>query len=195
MKNQIKVIYMRTKTNILLASALIITVVLLSCNNISESIQRDVFINPKAISFTIPKISDTDSIILIKDINTKSLNLDSLINGQSDKFGAKNIKSIKIKDFKLALLDTNSLNNIQNIETIIVTIRASGQDTLIIARTNPSNSKASKLTIPIVTGSPDVKTYLTSPAFSYNLTGILRTATTKELKAEITATYTITVGL
>jgi len=195
MKNQIKVIYMRTKTNILLASALIITAVLLSCNNISESIQRDVFINTKAISFTIPKISDTDSIILIKDINTKSLNLDSLINGQSDKFGAKNIKGIKIKDFKLALLDTNSLNNIQNIETIIVTVRASGQDSLIIARTNPSNTKASKLTIPIVTGSPDLKTYLTSPTFSYNLTGILRTATTKELKAEVTATYTVTVGL
>ena len=186
---------MRTKTNILLASALIITAVLLSCNNISESIQRDVFINTKAISFTIPKISDTDSIILIKDINTKSLNLDSLINGQSDKFGAKNIKGIKIKDFKLALLDTNSLNNIQNIETIIVTVRASGQDSLIIARTNPSNTKASKLTIPIVTGSPDLKTYLTSPTFSYNLTGILRTATTKELKAEVTATYTVTVGL
>ncbi|WP_214226795.1 hypothetical protein [Pedobacter sp. B4-66] len=186
---------MRTKINILLTSALIITAVLFSCNNISESIQRDIFISPKPVAFTIPKISDTDSIILIKDINTKSLNLDSLINGQVDKFGAKNIKNIKIKDFKLALLDTNSLNNIQNIETIIVTIKASGQDSLIIARTNPSASKAAKLTIPLVSGISDLKGFLTSPSFNYKLTGILRTATTKELKAEITATYTVTVGL
>lgn len=195
MKNQIKVIYMRTKINILLASALIITAVLFSCNNINESIQRDVFVSPKPVSFTIPKITEINSIMLIGDLNIKSLNLDSLISNQSDKFGAENIKSIKIKDFKLELLDTNSVNNIQNIQTIIVKLKAADQEDLTIAGANPSNSKADKLTIPIVSGSNNLKTFITSPSFIYNLTGIFRTVTTKELKAQVTATYTVTVGL
>lgn len=186
---------MRTKINILLASALIITAVLFSCNNINESIQRDVFISPKPVAFTIPKITETDSIMLIGDLNIKSLNLDSMINGQSDKFGAENIKSIKIKDFKLELLDTNSLNNIQNIQTIIVNLKASEQKDLTIAGANPSNSKTDKLTLQIVSGSPDLRAFLTSPSFTYNLTGVFREATTKELKAQVSATYTVTVGL
>lgn len=195
MKNQIKVIYMRTKINILLATALIITAVFFSCNNISESIQRDIFISPKPVSFTIPKISLTDSLMPIGNLNVKSLNLDSLINIQTEKFGAKNIKSIKIKDFKLALLDTNSLNNIQNIEIITVKINATGQKEQSIATAAPSDSKAALLTIPLVSGISDLKSFLTSPSFNYSLTGELRTATTKELKAQVTATYVVTVSL
>lgn len=195
MKNQIKVIYMRTKINILQASALIIITVLFSCNKISESIQRDVYIYPKAISFTIPKITNTDSVMLVGDLNIKSLNLDSLIKKQSDKFGVANVKSIKIKEFKLELLNADSLNNIQNIETITVKIKAPGQPDQSIATAAPSNSRATKLTIPLVSEGSELKTFFTSPSFSYSLSGVLRTATTKELKAQVSATYTVTVGL
>lgn len=186
---------MRTKINILLASALIITAVLFSCNNISESIQRDIFISPKPVSFTIPKITDTDSLMSIGNLNIKSLNLDSLINIQTEKFGAKNIKSIKIKEFKLELLNADSLNNIQNIETISLKINTAGQPDQSIATAAPSDSRATKLTIPLVSGIPDLKSFLTSPSFNYSLTGELRTATTKELKAQVTAMYIVTVNL
>jgi len=186
---------MRTKINILQASALIIVAVLFSCNNISESIQRDVYIYPKAVSFTIPKITNTDSVILIGDLNIKSLNLDSLIKDEAKRFGASNVKNIKIKEFKLELIDADSLNNIQNIETITVKIKASEQADQSIATAAPSNSRTTKLTIPIVSGGSDLRTFLTSPSFSYSLSGELRTATTKELKAQVSATYTVTVGL
>jgi hypothetical protein len=196
MKNQIKVIYMRTKINTLLASALIIATVLLSCNNIKESIERDLFITPAdGISFTIPKIASTESGTLIGDLNVKNLNLDSLINKESSSFGLSNVKNIRIKEFNLELLDADSLNNIQNIENIIVKLQASGQTEQSIATVNPPNTRATKITIPITSGSSDVRSFLTSPSFTYNLSAKLRTATTKELKARVKVTYAIRVGL
>ncbi|ATP56603.1 hypothetical protein CPT03_09010 [Pedobacter ginsengisoli] len=197
MKNQIKVIYMRTKIKTLLASALIITTILLSCNNIKESIERDLFITPTGgISFTIPKISSTESGAVIGDLNVKNLNLDSLINNASPRFGLKNVKTIRIKEFNLEFLNADSLNNIQNIENIIVKIQASGQTVQSIATANPSsNVVTSKLSIPITAGNSDIRAFLTSTSFSYNLSAKLRTATTKELKARATVTYTISVGL
>lgn len=188
---------MSTKIKTLLASALIIITILLSCNNIKESIERDLFITPTGgISFTIPKISSTESGAVIGDLNVKNLNLDSLINNASPRFGLKNVKTIRIKEFNLELLDADSLNNIQNIENIIVKIQTSGQTAQSIATANPSsNVVTSKLNIPITTGNSDVRSFLTSPSFSYNLSAKLRTATTKELKARATVTYTISVGL
>ncbi len=188
---------MRTKIKTLLASALIITTILLSCNNIKESIERDLFITPTGgISFTIPKISSTESGTVIGDLNVKNLNLDSLINNASPRFGLKNVKTIRIKEFNLEFLNADSLNNIQNIENIIVKIQASGQTAQSIATANPSsNVVTSKLSIPITAGNSDIRTFLTSTSFSYNLSAKLRTATTKELKARATVTYTISVGL
>jgi hypothetical protein len=196
MKNQIKVIYMRTKINTLLASALIIATVLLSCNNIKESIERDLFITPaEGISFTIPKITSTESGTILGNLNVKNFNLDSLINKESSKFGLGNVKNIRIKEFNLELLDADSLNNIQNIENIIVKLQASGQADQSIATVNPPNTRATKLSIPITSGSSDVRTFLTSSSFTYNLSAKLRTATTKELKARVKVTYAIRVGL
>lgn len=187
---------MRTKINTLLVSALIIATVLLSCNNIKESIERDLFITPAGgISFTIPKISSTESGTILGDLNVKNFNLDSLINKESSRFGLKNVKNIRIKEFNLELLDTNSLNNIQNIENIIVKIKASGQTDQSIATVNPPNTKAAKLTIPITSGNADVRSFLTSSSFTYSLSAKLRTPTTKELKARATVTYAIRVGL
>lgn len=187
---------MRTKINTLLASALIIATVLLSCNNIKESIERDLFITPAdGISFTIPKIASTESGTLIGDLNVKNLNLDSLINKESSSFGLSNVKNIRIKEFNLELLDADSLNNIQNIENIIVKLQASGQTEQSIATVNPPNTRATKITIPITSGSSDVRSFLTSPSFTYNLSAKLRTATTKELKARVKVTYAIRVGL
>lgn len=196
MKNQIKVIYMRTKINTLLASALIIATVLLSCNNIKESIERDLFITPAdGISFTIPKITSTESGTILGDLNVKNLNLDSLINKESSRFGLSNVKNIRIKEFNLELLDADSLNNIQNIENIIVKLKTSGQADQSIATVNPPNTRATKLSIPITSGSSDVRSFLTSSSFTYNLSAKLRTATTKELKARVKVTYAIRVGL
>nr|WP_294870099.1 hypothetical protein [uncultured Pedobacter sp.] len=187
---------MRTKINTLLASALIIATVLLSCNNIKESIERDLFITPAdGISFTIPKITSTESGTILGDLNVKNLNLDSLINKESSRFGLSNVKNIRIKEFNLELLDADSLNNIQNIENIIVKLKTSGQADQSIATVNPPNTRATKLSIPITSGSSDVRSFLTSSSFTYNLSAKLRTATTKELKARVKVTYAIRVGL
>ena len=187
---------MRTKINILLISSLIIAAAFISCNNIKESIERDLFITPDSISFTIPKITSTASGTLLGDLNTKNLNLDSLINNNAPRFGLKNVKNIRIKEFNLVLLDADSSNNIQNIENIIVKIQASGQTAQSIATANPSSGTVTnRLNVPITSGSSDMKSFLTSSLFTYNITGKLRTATTRELKARVKVTYTVTVSL
>ncbi|RYE55265.1 MAG: hypothetical protein EOP48_10575 [Sphingobacteriales bacterium] len=165
-----------------------------SCKKISEALQTNVSSSPKVVNFEIPILAQSSSEITYKEVAVK-INMDSLVKVVAPSFGASNIKSIKLKSFKVEFSEGDNANNFANFESIKGRIMADGQPGLdIVSIANNPDVTSSALIFPISEGL-ELKDYLSGGSFRYVLKGKVRRATTKVLKAQAYVVYDFTLGM
>ncbi len=171
-----------------------LTIFTSSCDKVKDALKTNVSISPSDVNATIPIISNTTENQTIGEFNL-NLDLGALIKEQVGSMGIKNLKSVKIKSFKITLTDANDANNFANMEKIEGRLSASGQaEIVVVSVLNNPDTYASSLTIPS-SGDIELKNLVTGTQVKYSLKGKLRRATTKTLAAKITAQYNLVLGV
>lgn len=166
-----------------------------SCSKINESTQMDIAVSSPASAFNIPIISSTATGSTIAGINL-NLNLDSLIKAQAPRFSPTNITSIKLTSFRVALTDSvEAENNFGNIENLTVTLQAAGQTSNTVAALSLPDNIVGGVDIAIAATDNDLRPYFSGTQLRYVITGKLRRATTKILKAKVTSSYRLKLNL
>lgn len=185
---------MKIKHTLFTALLIAISISIFSCGKISESLERDVIVSPDQIDFEIPLVENTDSEGSLGTIPV-SMNFDSLIREQTTELGVENAMSFHLTSLQLTLDSTAEESNFGNFERINVYIQSDSEPEILIAKLdgNP-NSKNGNLNVPLVANRPDLKNFLSSPSFKFNLKGKARNPTTYVMKATATMSYSLKVG-
>ena len=79
-------------------------------------------------------------------------------------------------------------------EGIQVEINSAGKKATLARATDNSSAKSGSIMVPGGVSTADLKDILNASSFNYDIRVKLRKPTTKELKAKVTASYTISVG-
>ena len=167
-----------------------------SCKKVEDALNltADVSLTPKSLEFVIPITSTSDTSKTLREIEV-NMNVDSLIKLKDPSYDKSKIKGIKIKGFKLEIVNSDDANNLANFSSIHSQISANGKTPLVIvSKDNNPDVKASELLVP-ASESLDIKDYVTSTTFKYILKGKVRRATTKALTTKVTVDYNFTVSL
>lgn len=166
-----------------------------SCKKLSEALQTTVAGSPKVVEFQIPIIPQSSTEINYKEVMV-NVNMDSLVKAIAPSFKASNIKSIRLKSFKVEFSNGDNANNFANFESLKGRIMATGQPGLdIVSIANNPDVTNSSLVIPIAAEGLELKDYLSGGSFRYLLKGKVRRATTKVLQAQAYVVYDFTLGL
>lgn len=185
---------MTIKPGTLLKASIILLTVFASCKE-TESIKRDIIITPAGSEFTIPVISNTNN-GQVAGAFEASVDIEQEMHKVTGEFGLDNINDLRITALKLELVDTPIMddNNLGNFEGIQVEISSAGKKATLARVTDNSSAKSGSIMVPGGVSTADLKEILNAPSFKYDIRVKLRKPTTKELKAKVTASYTITVG-
>jgi hypothetical protein len=185
---------MNIKPGRLLKASIILLTAFASCKE-TETIKRDIIITPAGSEFTIPVISNTNSGQLAGSFEA-SVDIEKEMHKVTGEFGLQNITDLRITAFKLELVDTPIMedNNLGNFEGIQVEISSAGKKATLARVTDNSSAKSGSILVPGSVSTADLKEILAASPFNYDIRVKLRKPTTKELKAKVTASYTITVG-
>ena len=166
-----------------------------SCKKIAEALQTNITSSPKVVEFQIPVLPQSSTEVTYKEISV-NINMDSLVKAAAPSFGSKNIRSIKLKSFKVEFSNGDNANNFANLESIKGRIMATGQSGLdIVSIANNPDVNSNSLTIPIAAEGIELKDYLASGSFRYVLKGKVRRATTHVLQAQAYVVYDFTLGM
>lgn len=189
---QTKTTMISTKTTFLIAALLLVTT-FFSCNKVEESIKRDVIITPDSTAFEIPAISNTNT-GQVAGLFSVSLDLNAEIKKIADEFGESNVRDIRLTALRLNVKDTVADNNLGNIEYIKVKMISGAQEiTVADYQSNPA-TKSIGINIPVLSPITGLREILNAESFKYDIRVKLRKPTTAILKANIRATYTVSLG-
>ncbi|WP_256013054.1 hypothetical protein [Desertivirga xinjiangensis] len=164
-----------------------------ACDKVKDALEKDVNI-PTTVNFTINQLG-VGAAETIGEFEVK-YNLDSAVKANAPSLSADNVKSIKLKSFKIELIDENADNNFQAFKSIYASVSAQGLDTREVIRIsdfNPANPTYS-LTIPVTGGGIELKDYL-SKKIKYSIKGETRKTFTGPIRARAKAEYEFTIGL
>lgn len=176
---------------LMISSAFMVT----SCKKLKEATEQNVSITPNSVEFNIDPIATTNTVTTIGTINV-DIDLNALVKQYAAGFGVNNIKSIKIKSFKIDLVNgSDASNNLANLESLSGEISATGKSSQAIVNLNSNpDVQATSITIPS-SGDIELKDFVAGTSVKYTLKGKLRRATTKTLRAKITAEYAFVFSL
>ncbi|MBE9602506.1 hypothetical protein [Pedobacter sp. MC2016-24] len=157
--------------------------VLCSCSKFSESIQRDVIINPGLLAFPIPSISTTREGVKFTEL-LATINVDSIINYDAQGFNSADLKKIKIASLTLLIPDTSDkVSDFSFIEKISLKISSSTDTTqaaVLGSIIDNPESKVKVLNFKIDTDG-DLSKLLVQKNLRYTLTGKVRNIPTKTI--------------
>ena len=182
------------RKNLLLTSALGLLISFSSCDKVKDALEKDVNI-PTTVEFTIGQIG-VGAAQNIGEFEVK-YNLDSAVKANAPSLSADNVKSIKLKGFKIELLEGHDAdNNFQNFKSIYAEVSAEGLQLrkLVEISNYSSPTPVYSLTIPVTGGGIELKEYL-NKKFKYSVKGETSKAITKQVKAKVKAEYEFTIGL
>lgn len=187
---------MNFRTFSVLTAVVITFFMLFSCSKVTESVQRDIVVMPDSIQFIIPEISNVDLADTTLATIPVQIDLDALIKSKAPNFGISNLQSIRLTSLAISLVNPDTLNNFQNIQTLTVSIEAPGKNgATLISVPNIPDSRISGLNLPITSQIIDLKELLTAPSVYYRLRGRARRTTAIALTAYAKFTYTITLTM
>ena len=185
---------MKTIQPILVFILIFATGFLTSCKKIKENLKADFNYEAEAITMTIPAVPVAGhDFEVTKEI---AMDLDAIIRQNAPLVSANNVREINLTGITVELADADEDNNLQNLETIRVTVGADDVGDKVIAEIadNPDAYKTS-LSIPVTDGAVDLKPYIMKKKFDYTLNVKPRRGTTKSLTVTIKTFYTFVVGL
>ncbi|WP_354332050.1 hypothetical protein [Pedobacter sp. CG_S7] len=177
-----------------------IVIALFSSCTIKENIQRDILLETGAMLFDIPVTTDlTDTLTLATLSSTADLN--TIITENTKQFTASDVKSFRITSFQVEIENSdttqvvNQINTFRAFEYVKVQLKKSNDTLLDIGRINNSAmTSGSIIQIPI-TAIQDLKDEISTGKFTYIITGVARTPTTKIMNARAVAQYKLTLGI
>lgn len=177
------------------ALLLSLIVLLLSACTIKENIQRDINIETDSVKFNIPVTTNIVDTVTLAEINS-NVNLTELIVNRTNQFTVSDLKSAHITGFKIELVNPDStINNLMAFDYLSVKIKGPNLKTLDLGVVNNNSTQfASSINVPITGGSHELKEYL-SGGFTYIITAVTRTATTKIINAKAVAQYKLTLEM
>ena len=126
---------------------------------------------------------------------TQHFNMDSIVRANTgNNFGAGDISTVKIKEFKLRLVSTNpatspnATNNLANFETASFNFSSNSNTTAIKVATVNFDSTYSVEKVISGDGTPELRTYLNGTELYYNISASLRKHTNRKMRVSIVAT-------
>ena len=167
---------------------------LASCKKVKEVLQVDFDYNAEPITVTIPAVPIAGQGFELSQGIT--MDLDAIIRENAPVGSSHNVREINLTGMTIEIAGADEANNLQNLETIRMTVGAEGLDDKVIAEVaeNPDEYAAS-LSLPIPGGAADLKPYIMKKNFDYKLYVKPRRGTTKSLTVTVKTSYTFVVGV
>jgi hypothetical protein len=115
-------------------------------------------------------------------------NLDSVIRKNTGNvFGSDIVGNMYIKEIGLELLDNDGSNNLSKFDYVKLSVSSGGSTPVLFGPYNvPAGTYSS--TIFSVSNSPNIKSFFNGAAVTFSMSGKANTATTKTLRAKVSAT-------
>ena len=165
-----------------------------SCDEIKDMVKINVGVHSQNGTFNIDKIPSASEMDL--GAANVHLNIDSIIKTQNSSVGVGNIKSAKVTEVTLEILNPSAENNFAVVENARVSLASDTKTELVtIAEVtgNPDEYKTS-MNIPL-TGTVDLADYMRGSSFTYKLWAKTRRGTTEVINCKATVKYELVVGL
>ncbi|XZF12913.1 hypothetical protein ACTHGU_14090 [Chitinophagaceae bacterium MMS25-I14] len=163
------------------------------CNKLKDAVKADVTLTSD-MTFDIPVIPSPGSASLATQ--GIYMNVDSTIRAANSQLSADNIKSVKLKSFRLEMQNGDNGNNFANLSACTVAFNSTAKSDFVTLAEITDNPDVTAYTLDLpVNSSVDLKDYFNSSYFTYRLSATARRATTKELTVKATIQYTVTAGL
>lgn len=185
---------MKTIQSLLVFTLIFAVGFLTSCSKIKEKLETDFDYEAAPITVTIPPVPIVGGDIdLTKEV---TMDLDAIIRQNAPLVSANNIRAVKLTGITIELAGADEENNLQNLETIRVSVGAEGLEDQVIAEVanNPDVYETS-LSLPITGGAVDLKPYIMKKKFDYMLNVKPRRGTTKSLTVTVKTSFTFVVGV
>lgn len=169
------------------------TMGLVSCEKVKDMIKFNVGVQSQNIEFNVPILAAAGEQNLAAA--TVQLNIDSIIKAQNKEVGVDNIKSAKVTEVTLEILNPDNDNNLAIVEGAKVMLSSDTKTEPVTIAELENNPDEYKTTITIPAKDVDLAEYLKSTNYSYTLWAKTRRGTTKELQCKATIKYDLQVGL
>ena len=185
---------MKTIHPVLVFIAIFAAGFLTSCQKIKENLKADFDYEAEPITVTIPPVPIAgEGFELTKEV---AMDLDAIIRQNAPLVSANNVREINLTGITIEVADADEDNNLQNLETIRMTVGADGVEEQVIAEiANHPDVYETSLSIPVTDGAVDLKPYIMKKKFDYTLHIKPRRGTTKSLTVTVKTFYTFVVGV
>lgn len=156
-----------------------------SCEKIENALFKP-FESPLNFEITIPVITNTSAEVGMGQTNVR-YNLDSVIRKNTgDVFGADIVGAMYINQVGIQLLDSDGANNLGNFDYVKLSV-SSGGTPAVMGPFNITAGSTTNAAFPI-TNSVNIKPFFSGNNVSFSMTGKANKATTKTLRARVSAT-------
>ncbi|HWL00412.1 MAG TPA: hypothetical protein VNQ55_10710 [Parapedobacter sp.] len=185
---------MKTTQSVLVFILIFATGFLTSCKKIKETLKADFDYEAEAITVTMPAVPIAGNGFEVT--HEVAMDLDAIIRENAPLVSANNVREINLTGITIEVADADEDNNLQNLETIRVSVGADGLEDKVIAEIadNPDVYKTS-LSLPATDGAVDLKPYIMKKKFDYTLNVKPRRGTTKSLTVTVKTFFTFVVGV
>lgn len=185
---------MKTIHPVLIISLIVAAGSLTSCKKIKENLKADFDYEAAPITVTIPAVPIAgEGLEVTQEV---SMDLDAIIRQNAPLVSANNVRQINLTGMTIEVAGADDDNNLQNLETIRVSVAADGVGEQVIAETaNNPDVYATSLSVPVTGGAVDLKPYIMKKNFDYTLHVKPRRGTTKPLTVTVKTFYTFVVGV
>lgn len=124
------------------------------------------------------------------------VNVDSIIKTQNSSVGVGNIKSAKVTEVTLEILNPSADNNFAVVESAKVSLSSDTKTEVVTIAELTGNPDEYKTTINIpLNGEVDLADYMRGSSFTYKLWAKTRRGTTEVINCKATVKYDLVVGL
>jgi hypothetical protein len=184
------------KSNILYIALIALVLTYVSCNKISESLQRDTVIMDSVL-FKIPVITNVANEVTISIASP--LNFEEQVNAQVQGLSLADLSSVKLRSADLDLLSRDSgavdtATNFGNLLSVKMQIADGIKADSLASIRIPSASLSATLTLVPVILPETLKPYVSGSAVRYNVLVKAKKTTTKVMEVKMRAVYTFTLS-
>lgn len=157
-----------------------------SCEKIENALFKP-FQSPINFEVTIPVITNTTAEQNMGQTQVR-YNLDSVIRKNTgDVFGADIVGAMYVKEIGIQLLDADANNDLGNFDYVKLSVSSGSGTPVTMGPFNVSSSATTNASF-TVPGSVDILPFFNGSTVNFSMSGKANTATTKTLRARVSAT-------
>lgn len=173
-----------------LVACMALGILVISCEKAKELVKVNVPLETAEIRFSIPEQqAGVQSFVEFNAI----LNIDSMIKAANANFGARNIRSLKLKNCNITASNSNAINHFGALSNCKASFHSINNSWVDLAElTNNPDAQAGSISLPVKDA--ELKTYFSGTSFSYKVSFTTRTATNAALNCKALLKFDAEVG-